>query len=864
MKKEKSVRKAEFKAAVIKQLKSLIFPVILAAIILGGVVFVVNYQNVEEEEEIVRINGYEGGDSELVLENDALKFTMDPETTQFVLKVKSTGMEWRSNPENGANDAIALTAEKGKLQSTLALSYSVQTGLESNLNNYDYSIKNSVYEIETGDDYIRVNYSIGDIEREYMIPTVTTEEKMDHWLELLDKDGKNMVKSYYKKYDINALGKKDDKESLLESYPILETEPIYVMRDGTSEALKVKLEQYFESIGYSVEDYAADKELANGESSTDKPVFNVSMIYQLDGNDLVVKLPLSDMEFKEDYPLYTLNPLPFFGAGGLEDEGYLLVPEGGGATINFNNGKTAQNSYYANVYGWDMALSRDAVVHNTRTYYNTFGIARDGNSFLCILEEGAPYASVQADISGRYNQYNYANAIYSICSREQYDVSEIANSSVYVYLKELPDETLTQRYRFIDSDSYVDMAKEYQRYLKDTYGDAFSINDDSDTPVVLELVGAVDKVKQIVGIPVSRPWKLTTYKEAEEIVRQLDSEGMKNLSVKMTGWCNGGVKQKILKSIRPISALGSKRDLKNMIATAEGLGVDVYLEGVTQYAYDSGILNGFFSYTDAAKLISKERVELREYSDVTYAEADWLDSYYLLHTDIALDLADRLAKTAKNYGTGIAFRDNGMDLSSDFYRKNPHSRQATMKLQSEQLKAMSDTGQNIMINMGNDYAIAYSDIVTNMDLQGSEYTILDSFVPFYQLAIHGYVNYTGDALNICGNTEEELLRSVEYGAGLYFTMMNESAFALQKTLYTEYYGSDYAAWHDRMMSIYNRYNAELGHLYNQEMVNHEMVLADMSCTTYADGTRVYVNYGYADAEAPDGATVPARDYKVVR
>lgn len=864
MKKEKSVRKAEWKAAVIKKLKSLTVPVILSAIIIGGIVFVVNYQGAEEEEKIIEIRGYEGDDKPLVMENEKLKFVMDPITTQFSLEVKDTGMVWYSNPEGGANDPIALTAEKGRLQSTLSMSYCVNTGLESSLNNYDYSIKNGVYEIEAGEDYIRVDYSIGDLEREYVIPPAITEAKMDTWLAAMSKDGMNMVKSYYKLYDINKLGKKDDKEALLEAYPILAEEPIYVLRDGTKEPLKIKMEEHFASAGYTYEDYLEDKEMNSGSSGTDKPVFNVSMIYRLDGGDLVVEVPLQDLEFKEEYPIYTITPLPYFGAGGTEDEGYMLVPEGGGAVINFNNGKISQNSYHANLYGWDMALSREAVVHNTRAYFNTFGIARDGNSFLCILEEGAPYASVKADISGHLNSFNFVNAVYSICVGEQYDVSEIANSSVYVFLEELPDETLTQRYRFADSDSYVDMAKVYQGYLKDIYGDDFAMNDDTEAPVTIEIVGAVDKVKQILGVPVSRPLKLTTYSEAEEMIKELQSEGMNNMSVKLTGWCNGGVNQQILNRIHTISALGSKKDLRNMVSTAESLGVDVYLEGITQYAYDSNLLDGFFSYTDAAKFISKERAELFIYSDVTYSAREGIDSYYLLKPEIALQMAENLSEKASEFGAGVAFKDTGMDLSSDYYKKAPVSRQEMLNLQAEQLKAMSDSGQNICINMGNEYAAVYSDMITNMDLRGSEYTILDEFVPFYQLAIHGYLNYTGTALNITGNAEEELLKAAEYGAGLQFNLMRETAFALQKTLYTEYYGSDYAQWHDRMMEIYTRYNAELGHTFNQEMTNHQCITGELSCTTYDDGTKVYVNYGYAEAVTPDGVTVPARDYKVVR
>ncbi len=479
------------------------------------------------------------------------------------------------------------------------------------------------------------------------------------------------------------------------------------------------------------------------------------------------------------------------------------------------------------------------------------------------MEEGVPYAAVQADISGHFNSYNYANVAYSITQREQYDVSEIANSSVYTYLKQLPDETLTQRYRFVDSGNYVDMAKTYQSYLKDKYTGYFTMNEDTQAPVTVEIVGAVDKVKQIVGVPVSRPLELTTYQEAQAMIEELYDEGFTNMSVKLSGWCNGGINQKVLNRVKTISDLGSKKDLMNTISSAQNLGVDVYLDGVTQYANNSNIFDGFFSIRDSARFLSKERAELFQYSAVTYTERDGWKSFYLLHPDLAAKMTDNLVAATDRYGAGVSFRDTGMDLSADYYKRNTVSRQAVMQQHETELKDIADTGKKIMINMGNDYAAPYSDVITNMDLQGSEYTILDEYVPFYQIALHGYVNYMGFPLNLSGDSEKSLLNAAEYGAGLYYTVMKESPFTLQNTLYTQYYGADYDTWHDRILSTYTRYNEELGHTFNQEMINHEMLQEDVSCTTYEDGTKVYVNYTHSDVTTPDG-TVPARDYLVIR
>lgn len=862
-KKQLTERQVERRNAIISTVKSFIGPTVILAIIAGFIFVITNYQNATEVEEIIQPYAYGGEEEPVVMENDALKFTMDPTTTQFEVLVKETGKVWKSTPDGAQGDSLALPDEKESLQSNLVMTYSTEAGLETTYNSFGFSVKNGIYEIESGDDYVKVNYSLGNVEKEFTIPPVITKKEFKAWLKKMDTKDSNFVSEYYKKYDIKKLSKKDNEEELLASYPILKDTVIYVLRSTTKDNVKENIQTLFENAGYTYEDYLKDKELDMSTTVSEKPIFNVSMIFKLDGDDLLVEVPLNSLEYKKEYPIYTLTPLPYFGAGSTEDNGYMIVPEGGGALINFNNGRVAQNSYYANIYGWDMCLSRKAVVHTTRASFNTFGIANEDDSFICILEDGKSYAAVTSDISGKNNSYNYVNAKYSICQREQYDVGDIANSEIYKYIDKLPDESLVQRYRFVSSGDYVDMAKNYGDYLKAVYGSYMTLNDDTEAPVAVEIIGAVDKVKQIVGMPVSMPLKMTTYNEASDMIKELYNDGFKNMSVKLSGWCNGGVSQKLLKHVRTISDLGSKSDLQNVSKTANDLGVKLYLNGSTAYERQSKIYDGFITYRDAAKLISKERARLHPYSAVTYAEAEWAKDYFLLHTDLANKMADNLEAACNEYNAGISYEDIGQDLSSDFYKKKPYSREAVLKLEEERLKRVNDANNGIMVNMGNDYAVPYANMVTNMDLQGNAYTILDECIPFYQLAVHGYVNYTGFPLNDSGDDVLELLHSAEYGAGLSFTTMRETAFALQKTLYTEYYGADYGAWHDRMVSTYDRYNKELGHVFNQEMTGHKNLTETLSLTEYADGTKVYVNYDFADTDA-DGVTVPARDYLVIK
>lgn len=868
MKKEKTeqtAKKNKFLTALKEKLKSLIVPFAFLLVVGIAAVTLILLTKDEEEEEKISIHRYEGTDKEIQMENDQLKFVMDPSTTHFSVTDKSSGAVWYSNPDADDIDAdpIALTSNKDNLNATLLLTYSTDKALDTLLDNYKYSISEQVYEIEAADDYIKVMYSIGRVQKEFIIPQVISVARMEELTADMDKSVTRLIRDYYVKYDINNLKATDNKEELLEKYPLLAETPLYVLRDNVGDNVKTRFEPAFLEAGYTEEEYREELELYSIESTNNNPVFNINVIYRLDGGDLVVEVPMQEMEYKKDYPIYTLAVLPYFGAGGTSEDGYLLVPEGGGSLINFNNGKNSLNSYYTNVYGWDMAQSRDYLVHETRAYFGVFGIAKGGRSFICILEDGSSYASINADISGRYHSFNYVNATYNVMHRDTADIGTRLSYSLYQYELGLQNESLVERYRFVDTDDYVDMANAYHDYLAEKYGDGFAKNDDTSVPVAVEIVGAVDKVRQVLGVPVSRPLAVTTYKEARAIIEELNDSGVGNLSVKLSGWMNGGVRQKILKNVNLISSLGSKKDFKALLKYASDNGIDLYLDGVTNYAYKSNIFNGFITFRDAATFANKKRVKLRPFNVVDFAEEEWMDTYYLLKPSVILDMADNLTDAAKDYGAaGVSFADIGYQLSADYSQKNHVSREEALNQQVEKLNEIHDSGLRIMTNMGNDYTLGVTDQIVNMDLSGSEYSIVDKIVPFYQIAIHGHVNYTGQPLNLVENYEEELLRSVEYGAGLYVTFMDASVMKLQNTYYTQYFGANYDSWKDRFIDIYTRYEGELGSTFNQRIVGHRILNDGVTLTSYEDGTRVYVNYRYEDYTTDDGIVLPARDYLV--
>lgn len=824
------------------------------------------------------IQRFAGTEDTFALESENLSFVLDPDTTHFTVTDKRTGKVWSSVAPGVESDGNTLLNEKNRLMSVITLNYKNNTGKETIWSSYERSVTNKLYSVEwQGEDAIRMTFTVGDIAREYMYPEAISDARMQSFLaNLAKKDQRTITDAYQEKGVDPETGKSkykknDDIAALEAQYPDLKDGVVWVLRKSkaeTRENAATKIETAFAAAGYTADDYELDESriVREGvvEGATDKPIFNVALVYRLEGDDLVVEVPMDGITYNPDYPLTTLNILPAFGSAGLTETGYILVPEGSGAIINYNNGKTKQPTYKANLYGWDWASIRKEVASETRSVFPVFGMATQGSSFLCILEDGKSWAGVTADIAGRagYGSYNSANAFYTIIHGDSYDVSERTNNNVYMFEQELPEGKLVLRYRFVASDDYMDMAAAYREYLL-AENAVLNREVSSEGHTVIEMVGAIDKVQQRFGVPTSVPVPLTTYKQAQELLERLVAENLPNLSVRYAGWMNGGLNQSILNSVRLMSEMGSTRELETFTKAASDAGVPLYLDGLTGFARDSGLLEGFLIMRDAARFTTREEVEIPEYSSIWYGPQDWRDTYFLLKPSLSMGNADVLSDAAEKYSAaGVSFRDVGNLLSANYDSKDLTTREEARLMEMAKLSELREKGQLVMTRSGNDYAAVLSDIVTDIDLDGSQYRILDEVVPFYPAALHGSLPYTGAAINLSEDQEELLLRSAEMGASLQFSLMASNVQELQDSWFSDYYGADVSIIYDDMIKTINDYNAAMSGTFNQKMTDHER-FGSVTVTEYENGTRVYVNYGYTDAEV-DGLSIPARSYTTAK
>ena len=810
----------------------------------------------------------DGSTEECILENYFLHLRFLPRTAEIILTDKASGVQWRSNPQNAAADPLADEVTKDFLKSQFSLEYADIAGVGMTLYSSLNSVALGVYDYVLTDDALEVRFSIGDIPRSYIIPPAAAEERMLTFLEKMEDDDRRKVQASYRLYDINNLRSGDDKNTLLANYPDLSRTKIYVLRDTTQEYMKETMEELFAQAGYTYDDFSEDASRYTVSSGDEKPAFNITLRYTLDGKSLLLNVPFDRIAYRSAYPITQLSLLPYMGAGGTGDEGYMLVPDGSGALIYFNNGKQNQIAYNNNVYGWDEAMPRpgDAIINDNKAPFPAFGIQKNGGALLCVIEEGASYAEVRADVSGRNSSWNNVYPRFTMVHGAIIDISGRSDRAVYLYEKGLPEgEGITLRYTPCAQDGYVGMAKEYRSWLMDKYP-SLGTRAENGVPIAVEIPGAVNKTQHRLGIPFDLPLKLTSYKESKGMIDDFAQWGWKNVRIKLTGWFNRSVDHSVPSKIKLIGELGSKKDFRKLLSAAEKNGYAVFPEADFLYMRDIKLFDGFNLYRDAARYVNRKRIEKYPYSFVWFGERiRWGKLSYLARPVYMMSLIDNFTRKAARLGLrNLAFRSMGAKLSGDYHEKRLVSREASMKMRQEKLAELTDKGTGVLLNTGYAYTVPWAGFITDMAIDDQSFGITDASVPFFPMVLHGLLPYTGPAINLAEDYTKNLLKTVESGAGLYFSFMTEETAVLQETKFRQFYANEYDKWSPDANALYQRFTADFARLYNQAIVKHAIIAEGLTWTEYEDGTVVMVNYGDSAVNYGGVVDINARSYAVVR
>jgi hypothetical protein len=284
----------------------------------------------------------------------------------------------------------------------------------------------------------------------------------------------------------------------------------------------------YEAIGYTLEELAEDNAAAGYEYEINLDYFSAQTELILEGDTLAVNFPID--KFTSDNPrrLYQVDIMKYFGAGGPEDTGYLMVPSGSGALIDFNNGKSNEESYVSAVYGLDTLMNYTTPQLTAPVRLPVLGVKNGGGAVLAYADSGAGMAVVNADGAGRTSQYTNAWFSFTVRDYAMANVTAASSESDMTVVQPYGYEgDITVKYCFIPGAEagYAEMAQAYQNVLINQ-GKLKPLAETAHSPFYLDIIGATETENAfILGVPYNALTPMTTYGQAHEIFRRAGGGG---------------------------------------------------------------------------------------------------------------------------------------------------------------------------------------------------------------------------------------------------------------------------------------------------------------------------------------------------
>lgn len=566
----------------------------------------------------------------------------------------------------------------------------------------------------------------------------------------------------------------------------------------------------------------------------------------LDGQSLLVRVPYDGIVEDGDFSLVSLDVLPFLFSATDKAEGFFLYPDGCGAIMEFQDyAHYKEPTRLYTVYGdyqKQPALLDMFAQESPEALFPVFGMNRGGHGMLAIIEKGAETARVSVNSSNNIIGINYLFANFQY--RRSFEDKRVTTRDIKVFDKDDIKVDYQMRVLFLEEENpdYSVMACVWRDYLLEN---GVVARKEHTPSVAIDLfMNAPEE-----GLLFDVPRTVTTLSQAEEILRSLDSLGVRNIRASIKGWTADGYGK--TPDRFPISgAVGNDGDLQRLIETAHGLGATVSLTA---------------NFLEAAS-------DQRGYShrnDVVYTGnhiimTDLEETVFMLSPDVAKSkLSDFLKKAADFDLDGVRFERMGKFVAYNYGSRRYLTAEDTLgiyRAMTDEVKAAFGAAE---AEGGDTCLLGMADFFTDVPYEDFGYQTTTSSVPFYQIALHGLVEYAAEPGNLSSDLEREVLRWVEMGYTPFFELTYDNTEELMYTNYQSLFSAEYTAWRERVAWAAKQFTVgPLAELHDQFIVRHQRLSETLVKVTYESGTAVYVNYG-GQPVVQDGVEISAQSWAAV-
>lgn len=783
---------------------------------------------------------------EAFMENEYIRFYINRNTAAMAVLDKRSGVVWRSNPERLEEDPTAAPFIKGRLASQLALTYTTPNGQTNEYFSFNDSVSyGSQVTVTTDEGSVKVTYHFGNPEKGIeSTPVRISEERFETLL-------------------LSRLEDEADRDALKKRYKYIAAENSYERREIPKSGQKAFI-ALFEKAGYTEEELAIDNGAAGSGAEapiSGSPSFQVTISYALDGENLLASVNMNDLiANQKDYRVQAIGVLGNFGAADWEEKGYFLVPDGSGALVAFNNDNRLAQTLSIPIYGEDGAITKNEKLANYEvSRMPVYGIKKQNGALFAIIEQGDALAKVLVETSGTQHSFNLIGNQFQIAPR---DTVSLSNNEQMIRMPTYGYSGLLQiRYAFLGAEqsSYSGMANYYREYLAAKYA-LSPLENSGNTPFYLELLGSIRKMKSFLGLTYEDQTALTDYAQTMRILDQLNEGGVRRIHLNYLGWQQGGYAHSFPARTTLAREVSSSSQWAGLQERLRQEGGGFYPDVALLHVYRDN--NGFKVSRDAVQMLSRQYAKVYAFNPATFQKDNEQFSNYLLSPGRLDDVVNRFLNDYSKYNQGtLSLRDLGADLNSDFRQGQEWNREQTKQRIVEQFERFKASIGDIIVRGGNIYALPYAKHILDAPQASNQYQLAERAVPFYQMVLHGYVQYAGKPFNAADDQSihNSILYAMETGSNVIFSLYDTEPAQLQGTAFMNWYSGHAADWLSQAIDAYAEVNQALKDVAEAYIVAHDQIAYQVYRTTYSNGKSVIVNYSRTPVQV-DGVAVAASSY----
>lgn len=606
--------------------------------------------------------------------------------------------------------------------------------------------------------------------------------------------------------------------------------------------------------------------------------------------------------------LIAIDITPFLGASGgrlkyynpetqmydiTEDKymvpGYILVPDGCGSLIRFQNNNVSFTMYYGDVYGKD---------HTQDTYYTdrltdaiplkdpvmpVFGVAHGNGqaAFVAYADSAAEYMQICVRPEENLTAYTYVYPRF-VYNTTYFQVYNNKGDGYFTLMSEPNRMDIRITYEFLAGDGsdgspaadYTGMALTYRKHLieqgiltekfiggrtNDIPDIASSSKKDTDTasdiPIRLDFLMS-DSKKGIVG---TEEVVVTTVEDVRNILTTLmEQYGIKNINSGLYGWQKGGESLAKPYSMTFSGKVGKERAFKELFLEFAQRNVDI------SYARDFAYINKeMLNYNgNAARHVNTwylsldKSVVLPKNSPVLY--------YSYAKPEKSASWFTKLFRKVYGYSKSVTVEGMTKILLSSYTGDGLElSVTDVIKLYQD---TFENADSNVKLNMENPnmYLWKYTDRYLSSPVGTSQYVFETDAVPFLQMVLNGTMEVYAPYSNFSFYTQKDILRMIDYNVYPSFILTKEPSHLLASTPSADLYSTEFSNYEMLIADVYRQVNEALSQVAGLRWVGRTVLDNGVIKNTYEyEGTAAWIIINYTDetyeynglAVAPQSARV---------